>query len=148
MSTNINAALAQMNPKVGGKVPVQYKIQVNNTPPQPLSQLPSRSTSHNLHQQVRHILMAHQNQNSLKIDKPQQFGFDNQKPKIERDSSNKKMTALDSHFTNNNIENDVYEFRINNFITNAKNGKILNADFIRDNDKARVLAELKNHFYN
>ena len=126
-------------------MPVQHKIQINNTQPPKLNQIPTRATSHNLRQQVSHILKYQQEPPVNQ--RIESFGFDNQKPKIER-MPNEKLNQLNLHFENKNMENDVYEFRITNFIDHAKKGDILNSEFIKDKDKARVLAELKNHFYN
>jgi hypothetical protein len=146
-SNNINSALSQMKPKIGGKMPVQYKIQVNNIPPPQLKTIPTPANIHNLRQQVQHIMKTQNQPQKPRPQVLQSFGFQNQLSKIER-MPNEKLNMLNLHFANKNIENDVYEFRINTFINNAKKGIILNSEFIKDADKQRVLNELKNYFYN
>lgn len=136
-----------MKPKKGGTLPVQYKIQVNNIPPPQLKNIPTPTNIHTLRDQVNHMLKTQKQPQPKKTKAVQSFGFQNQTRKMER-MPNEKLNMLNNHFDNKNIQNEVYEFRINHFVSNAKRGNILNSEFIKDSDKQRVLNELKNHFYN
>lgn len=135
-----------MNPKVGGKMPVQHKIQIINpkTQPSPPQLNNTFFTNGSLRNQVSHIVNT-PNQTNI-YQRSESLGFQNQQSKNAR-MPNAKLSQLNSHFENKNLGNDVYEFRVQSFIDNAKKGNILNAEFIKDEDKERVLNELKKHFY-